>query len=110
MSNENINKILQSLDDMPRAEAPAFFYTRLKAKMLAQQTEVQPQKSVFWLRKPAFAFAAFAFLIVANVFVFVLNNNKEESNLPPTNDNIQAIAADYNMPDASSYYDVALEK
>jgi hypothetical protein len=109
MNNENINKILESLDGAPRAEAPGFFYTRLKAKMLAQQTLAESPKNVFWFRKPVFAFAAFALLIVLNVFVFILNNNKEESNLS-ANDNIQAIAADYNMPDASSFYDVALEK
>jgi hypothetical protein len=109
MNNENINKILESLGGVSRAEAPGFFFTRLKAKMLAQQSEAEPQKNIFWLQKPAFAFAAFLVFIVVNVFVFTLNNNKEENNLS-ANDNIQTIAADYNMPDASSFYDVALEK
>ncbi len=109
MTNRKIDEIMESLDEISSAEAPSFFYTRLKAKMLVQHNAPAPIQNNSWVLKPVFAFAAFIVLVAINIFVITMNNNKDENNITGS-DNIQAIAADYNMPDANSLYDIALEK
>ena len=47
-----VEQILNAFDGAKRAEVPAFFYTRLKARMLAQNTAEEPVKS--WFLKPVF--------------------------------------------------------
>jgi hypothetical protein len=64
-THNNFDPVLDSLDGIQRAEMPAFFYTRLQAR-LEKQNE---QENVFWklLAKPAFSLLTLTLLVVLNV-------------------------------------------
>jgi hypothetical protein len=92
---DRIEQILNSWDGAKKAEAPAFFYTRLKARMEREAGE-QPVKS--WLLKPAFVIAALAAVIVINAFIFFQDGNTTITT-SPTEESMQSIAAEYNLSD-----------
>ncbi len=101
----NVDEILAGLDGVRRAEAPGFFYTRLKARMLAEKQPVAV-KSNNWLLRPAFVLGALAAIILLNAVVLLQRNKPEARDA----DTIQTIAAEYSLPEANSMYDLAIDK
>ena len=93
---ERIEQILNAWDGAKRAEAPAFFYSRLKARM-ERESGSQPIRS--WLLKPAFVIAALVAVIVINAFIFFQDSNKNITSPAPEETTIQSIAAEYNLSD-----------
>lgn len=93
---DRIEQIINAWDGAKRAEAPAFFYTRLKARMERESGE-QPVKS--WLLKPAFVIATLIAVIVINVFIFFQEGNSTAIIPSPGDETIQSIAAEYNLSD-----------
>src|SRR5688572_21378609 len=89
-----IEHILNAWDGAKKAEAPAFFYTRLKARM--EKAAAPVVKS--WLLRPVFVAAALVLVIVINAFIYFQDGN---STITPTlnDDTIQSIAAEYNLSD-----------
>jgi hypothetical protein len=63
--SQQVTEILESLNQVKRATAPAFFYTRLRARM-----ENSSSTSTFLLR-PAFTLLAMLLLFMANSFLVV---------------------------------------
>lgn len=102
--DKKIEEILNSLDTIKRAEAPDFFYTRLKARM-EKETEVAVKKH--WVLRPVYTFAALILLLVVNTFILLKNEGvkQTETNIDP----MQSIAAEYNLND-NSLYDIAQDK
>ncbi len=103
-----INEIMDSLDGCTRAAAPDFFYTRLKARM---ENELTPAASGIWLRRPAFAFATMAVILLINVLVLFnqTNNNQEEAVSSTETDSFQSMAAEYRLNEGNSsisYYNL----
>jgi hypothetical protein len=100
---DRIEQVLNAWDGAKKAEAPAFFYTRLKARMLARheggehEAGEQPVKS--WLVKPAFVIATLVAVIVINAFIFFQDGNSNTITTSPTEESIQSIAAEYNLSD-----------
>jgi type VI protein secretion system component VasK len=100
-----IEQILKAWDGAKKAEPPAFFYTRLRARMLARQTGgekenasvSQPEKN--WLLRPAFVIAGLALVLILNVFIFLQNNNNSTTTVLPEDESIQTIAAEFNLSD-----------
>ena len=82
--SEHINHLISSLDQIKRAPAPAYFYTRLRARM--EQSPVIPQEGI--QLRPALALVVMLLLLLVNT-VLILNrtpaptfadsNDKEES-------------------------------
>ena len=62
-----LNEHLNTLDGIQEVGTDEFFYTRLKAKMLAKQT----QNSDNWIfpLKPVWIVSAMALLLVVNIFI-----------------------------------------
>jgi hypothetical protein len=107
MDNNSVNEVLESLNGASRAEVPAFFYTRLKARMTAGE-EVGTRIRKQWYLQPVYAFGVLALLIIINAAVLL---QRQGSGTPAADtDNIQGIAAEYNVPETSSIYDLAIEK
>src|SRR5262245_40996199 len=106
--NHQADDILNSLDEMKRANAPDFFYSRLKARM---ERVLIPAVKRGWLR-PAYAFAALALVILINAAVVLTNTSGKNTNdVTANNDNeSSSIAAEYNLNDVNSLYDLTLEK
>lgn len=92
--NEEVQKTLNSLENMETTSAPDFFYTRLKARM---ENELGPQKTSFsWILKPAFVVPALAFVLAINVVTigqFLKNDSSEVSSLTAE----EAFMSEYNL-------------
>ena len=90
-----VEQILNAWDGAKRAEAPAFFYTRLKARMVVQQTGTETPKS--WILRPVFVVASLVLVIIINAFIYFQNDNTAT---PASYDeSIQTIAAEFNLSD-----------
>ncbi|MFT5885341.1 MAG: hypothetical protein ACI9IP_001801 [Arcticibacterium sp.] len=92
--NEEVQKTLNSLENVEAASAPDFFYTRLKARM---ENELSIQKSSFsWILKPAFVVPTLALVLAINVLTvrqFLKNDNSEVSSINAE----QAFMTEYNL-------------
>lgn len=93
--NKKVEEILGSLDGTRRADIPAFFYTRLKARM---EKGLEPSVKPSWVLRPAFAFSALMVVLLINAAV-ILGGNAASSTSPADSDNIQSIAAEYSLND-----------
>ncbi|WP_304236660.1 hypothetical protein [Jiulongibacter sediminis] len=62
-TEEEIEKTLQLVDKIDKAEMPPFFYTRLKARM---EKEIVANPKIAWLLKPAFVIPLLAITIAIN--------------------------------------------
>ncbi len=108
MNNKNTEDILNSLDGMKRAKAPEFFYPRLKARM--EKAQENPATSRWWVLKPVYAVAVIALVIVVNLAVVLLKSETQNSGaIAGDTDSYQTIAADYNLADNSSFYELNQE-
>jgi len=90
-----VEQVLNAWDGAKRAEAPAFFYTRLRARMDAQQTGDETPKN--WILKPAFVVASLVLVIIINAFIYFQNDNSTISS--SYDESIQTIAAEFNLSD-----------
>ena len=97
--NKRIEEILNSLDDHPKATAPAFLYTRLKARLEAVET-APAQRS--WLLRPAFAVTALVTVLLINAIVLFQRSNTSTVSITAESDGIQSIAAEYRLNDNSA--------
>ena len=94
-----LDEHLLSLKGMQEAGTDDFFYTRLKARMLAKQTEGESNWN-FSLR-PVWVVASMALLLVVNVFILSQQN---KSTVKPTisSNSLQSFAESYDQT-ISSY-------
>jgi len=104
--NRKIEEILRSLDGSQKVSMPAFFYTRLKARM-EKSIDSDTQKS--WLLRPVFAAIILAVVLLINGLVIFSNETGKET---ATNDadTLQSIAAEYSLNDVSTVYDLNQDK
>jgi ABC-type Na+ efflux pump permease subunit len=110
--NKKIEEILSSLDGAKRAEAPDFFYSRLKAKILVRHEGVESTRERSWILRPVFIVSAIFLVLAINVFVFL--KGREESTINTIVDNNesfqQSIAAEYSLNDNNTVYDLNQDK
>jgi len=112
-SNKKIEEILSSLDGTQKAVVPDFFYTRLKARMVAQheggKAVNDPAAPRSWILRPAFALTVLAAVLLINAFVIFKSDSGKET---ATNDTetIQSIAAEYSLNDNNYVYDLNQDK
>lgn len=99
-------EIIDSLNGCNRAEMPAFFYTRLKARM---EKESGLSTTRTWLLRPVFVGATLVVVLLINAFVFLKGNDLKEDTSADT-DSIQAIAAEYSLNDNITLYDLNQDK
>lgn len=93
--NKKIEEVLNSLDGSQKAVMPAFFYTRLKARMLSREVPAAPRS---WVLRPVFAVTALLLVLAINAIVlFQKNSSSETSN--NDSETMQAIAAEYRLND-----------
>ena len=111
--NTRIEEILNSLDGSKRAAAPDFFYTRLRARMLARLEggERGPTNNNRrnWQLRPVYIISALLLIIFVNVFVFLKGRN--ETTTADNNESVQqSIAAEYSLNDINTVYDLNQDK
>ena len=106
-SNKKVEEILESLDGIKRANAPDFFYIRLKARM---EKNILPAPARPWLLRPVYALGALVLVLLVNAAVIITKNNSAEAISNNDSETLQSIAADYNLNDVSSLYDLNEDK
>jgi hypothetical protein len=109
-----IEEILSSLDGSKRAGAPDFFYTRLKAKMLARheggEGDLNKTYSRSWKLRPVYIVSALLLVLAINAFVFLKGDN-ETTTTADNNESVQqSIAAEYSLNDNNTMYDLNQDK
>ena len=68
--NNKIDSAFESIENIQRATAPDFFFTRLEARMLREKKNVWEKISSF-IARPAVAFGCMAVILIMNsVFIF----------------------------------------
>ena len=82
-SEDNIEKILGSLDGVQRAEARPFMYTRVMARLQEDDVKSIWGRTVAFIARPAIAFACLTAVIATNLF-FVINTEKDEKAITTT--------------------------
>jgi hypothetical protein len=94
---QEVEKTLQSLDGVKRAEANPYLFTRIKARM--QQNTPWERISSF-VSRPVIAFATLLLIMAINAFV-VLSSDSNEGN--GTEIAVTDIAEDYKLATSTNY-------
>jgi hypothetical protein len=92
---ENVERAMQSIEGMHRAEANAFLYTRVM-----QAIENKKAKSAF--EKNRFARLAFALLIFMSVNIYTFIHFQKAETQSTTKQGIEAFANEYGFSDNSN--------
>lgn len=100
--NNKIEDILGSLDGSPKATAPDFFYTRLKARM---EKGLEPVVKKSWVLRPAFALTVLAAVVLLNAAV-ILRGDATKDTTTNDSETLQSLAAEYSLNDNSYVYDL----
>ncbi|HMK24997.1 MAG TPA: hypothetical protein VK483_03135 [Chitinophagaceae bacterium] len=113
--NNRIEEILSSLDGSKRAAAPDFFYTRLRARMLARheggERGLPQNNSRGWMLRPVYIVSALLLVLAINVFVFLQGDNETSTATADNNESVQqSIAAEYSVNDINTVYDLNQDK
>jgi len=72
--NKMIEEALNSVDDVKRAEAKPFLFTRIHARM-SKGTESVWEKAGWLISRPAVAFTGLCLIVLINVMVMMNNNS-----------------------------------
>jgi len=100
--NKVTDDILESLNGIKRASAPDFFYTRLKARM---EKGMGAGNSSPYLLRPAYAFITIVVVLLLNAAILFKNNSSNDIE-STEKETLQSIAAEYNLNDNISIYDL----
>jgi hypothetical protein len=96
----NIEKILQSLDGIGRADAPDFFYTRLQARM---ENELLEDPARPFLLRPVFLTICLMLILTINIFTLTQINQGGSSFNKQAPATIETFAKEYNIDNAELY-------
>ena len=101
--HEAIEKKLQSIDGISKAEMPPFFYTRLQAKLEKKQAA----PNAFWqvFGKPAVSLVTLTLLVVLNVAAIRYFIKLSKQTVTEQRSGIQKFAQEYNLGASSVYAD-----
>ena len=83
-NDQQVQKILGSLDGMQRAEAPPFLYTRIIAR-LQEQPLNYVDRLVHWMARPVVTIAIAAGCILLNAAVFLTADTTTETTVSNEN-------------------------
>lgn len=96
---KNIDKVMQSLDDIEKASPRPFFFTRLEGRLLKKKS---PWEAISgFVAKPVVAFGCICLIIMVNAVV-ILSSAKAKVTADQQNSE-QATADEYNSLSAPLY-------
>jgi len=96
--NNRIDEVLSSLDNVQRATAPDFFYTRLKARM-EKELVAEPRKS--WALRPIYILGVLLVVLAVNAAIIFKGSSSETS--PSDTETMQSIASEYRINSNLTY-------
>lgn len=98
--NKQIEEALNSIDGLQRAEAPAFFHTRVQAKL--EKELALPSETWMPVRRPAWVIASLVLLLAANVFLLSRSQKATVAENAETS-TIQGFANSYGLTSSTGY-------
>ncbi len=105
---EAIEDIVNSLDNISRAEAPPFFYTRLQGRIQKPEEPQFLQQLIGFITKPAFAVVSLSLFVVLNVVaissVFKSSKGAINNNIG-TEGSLQSFEKEYDLSVSTLYSD-----
>lgn len=106
MQQKRIDEILNSLDEIKGADAPAFFETRLLASLEKRLTK--QNNNWFQITYPVWAMASLILLLCANLYMVSFNKkesiNVAENRAIKTTASIQTFASEYQLNNSAFDY------
>ncbi len=98
---EELEQVLNSINDISRAEMPPFFYTRLQAKLNKQNQGT----GYFWsvLTRPAVSLGTLSLLLILNVAAIRSYLHASSSNEGKATTGLQTFADEYGLGTATIY-------
>ena len=101
-TQQKIEETLNSIDGINRADMPAFFYTRLQARLHKSTPASEP----FWLlvTRPVVSLVTLSLLVVLNIAAinYFMRSNKPRVSTESTG--IRDFAQEYNLTGETSLY------
>lgn len=91
---KQVEETLASLDRVTRASANPFLYTRIKARLEAEEHSIW-QVAASWLTRPAVVVAAFLIVVFMNAWVFLPAGTTTET--ATVQDADQQLAREYTL-------------
>lgn len=95
--NNRIDEVLGSLDNVQRATAPDFFYTRLKARM-EKELVAEPRK--LWALRPVYILGVLLVVLAVNAAI-IFKGSSETA--PSDTETMQSIASEYRINSNLTY-------
>lgn len=102
VSDEEINRILNSLDGIVHVEAPSFFYTRLSARLDRSATGKGMERRV---GRPALLMVGLCFLLILNISVIHIALREQSASRQTSQkaNGLQSFASAYDLTNTSLY-------
>lgn len=103
--NEEVQKTLESLDNVQRAQANPYLFTRIRGRLTGEERS-------FWnlafrfVSRPVVAVAAILLVILMNVAIIL---NQPSSTPTPTQEEEQYFASEYNLS-GNTIYDATVDQ
>jgi len=97
---QEVNKTLDSLEGLKKAEANPWLFTRIKARLEREEKSVW-SKAISFIGKPAIAFAAILLVVIINASVIVKSSSGQTQSTGQ--DPEQLFASEYNLSDTTIY-------
>ncbi|GAB3497456.1 hypothetical protein GCM10027341_17570 [Spirosoma knui] len=102
--NDAWEERFRKLGQLPSESPKPFFYTRLQARM-ERQTTPAPAYVPQWLRRPAYALAAFGLIVVLNMGVALRYVSTDTSQATTDATTYESFVADYQLTTNTDYVD-----
>jgi hypothetical protein len=102
---EQVDKTLDSLDNIQRASSNPFLFTRIQARLQKEETSFWSRAFAF-INKPTVAFAGVAIAIIINAVVLFESRSQSVKN---TQDEEQVFASEYNLS-TNTIYDASVDQ
>ena len=96
----NIEKILQSLDGIGKADVPAYFYTRLQARM---EKELLQQTKRPFILQPVFLTTCLLLILTINIYTLKQLKSQDGNTQKQTPASIELFSKEYNINNTQLY-------
>ncbi|MEO6915994.1 MAG: hypothetical protein ABI151_10375 [Chitinophagaceae bacterium] len=105
--NNRIEKILNSLDGMQKAQPAPFFYTRLQARLSGSRKNIWEQITYF-VSRPVVAFSMLALVMLLNMTV-LLRKSPTTTTAVVSDQTYQSVYEDFSIA-SNAFYDYEIKE
>lgn len=99
--HQKIDSAIQSLDDLQRASAPNFFYTRLRARMDREQNVTV--FGWFHFAKPALLIVTLSLFLMMNTYMIAKLIQQKPATSTSGKPSLQSFASEYDLNNSINY-------